>query len=222
MVMAVAPTQAGQFRLRMLQESSDIHGHLGLVDNPPPIWLHPVEGANALRFGAPPSPHFEGPQLYGRVVQILSCAAADRPSDVSTTVSNRNELNVAIPSVGTPLEGQPGSRAAQPQMKRIIRRHPLLTPAVVSLLQPLRSVVLSKALQASLDVAELGVDVEEDPEERTGQVVLRVYIRASAVQTLAFWDSLEIEMGRWLEHLNDRDRRTLLEDIGLRFHWITR
>lgn len=221
MVMAVAPTQAGRFRLRMLQESSDVHARLGLADAPAPKRVQAAQAADVLSLGAPLSPGLEGQAGFGRMVQSLGVTEANPLSNVSANVSNWSELTVAIPSVGTPLEGQPASQAAQPQMKRIIRRHPLLTPAVASLLQPLRSVVLSKALQASLYVAELSVDVEEDPEERTGQVVLRVYVRASAVQTLAFWDSLEIEMGRWLEHLSDPDRRTLLEHIGLRFHWIT-
>lgn len=219
MVMAVGPSQASQFRLRMPQESSDVHARLGLADTTAPNWALATQAADVLSLGAPLSPGLEGQAGFGCMVQSLGVAETHPPSSVSAIVSNWSELTVAIPSVGTPLEGQPASRAAQPQMKRVIRRHPLLTPTVDRLLQPLRSVVLSKALQTGLDVAEMAVDVEEDPEERTGQAVLRVYVRASAVQTFAFWDSLEIEMGQWLERLNDRDRRTLLENIGLRFHW---
>jgi hypothetical protein len=222
MVMEVTFKPASRFGLRTLDESSDVHDHLGLGDNSPSIWPHHAGAPNVFHLGVPLSPLFEGAEAYGRFVRSPSFTETHRPSGVSMTVSNWNELSVAIPSEERLLEPQAVLQAALPQVEWIIRRHPLLTPAVVSLLQPLRSVVLSKALQAGLDVARLGVDVEEDPEEKAGQAVFRVYVRASAVQTLAFWDSLDIEMGRWLERLTHRDRRTLLENVGLRFHWTAR
>lgn len=101
----------------------------------------------------------------------------------------------------------------------LVKTHPKLTTTVRSLLPILSSIILSKALRSGLKLSGMYVDIESDPEEGTSQVVLRVYTQASAVQTLAFWDSLDIEIARWIEHLSARERKVIVEEIGLRFHW---
>jgi len=113
------------------------------------------------------------------------------------------------------------ARPAQgvPQLKSLTRRHHLLTEETLDLIRRFWAIVLSKASFSELEIQSGGVDVEEDPEERTSQVVLRVYVNASPSQTLAFWDSLDIELSRWFEHLDDRSRQSAMQNIGLRFHW---
>lgn len=111
--------------------------------------------------------------------------------------------------------------SASPRMAPLVDApaHPLLTVNVRNLAQTFWAVVHSKALQAGFPVSRALLDVEQDPEEGTGQAVIRVYTQASAVQALAFWDSLAIEIDRWTQRLGGEQRRTLLERIGLRFHW---
>lgn len=97
-------------------------------------------------------------------------------------------------------------------------RH-LRTARINRLLRSLRAIIVSKASQSGLAIYRPVIDVEADPEEGTSQIVLRVYADASPAQTLAFWDSLDIEMDRWLTRLDHNDVQAMLQDIGLRFHW---
>lgn len=97
-------------------------------------------------------------------------------------------------------------------------RH-LRTARINRLLPSLRAIIVSKALQSGLPIFRPVVDVEADPEEGTSQLVMRVYVDASPAQTLAFWDSLDIELDRWLKRLDHNDGQAVLKDIGLRFHW---
>lgn len=99
------------------------------------------------------------------------------------------------------------------------RQHAALTDKRRRLLEHLWSIVLSKALQGRLEISEGIVDVEEDPDEENVQPVLRIYTAATAVQTLAFWDSLAIELDRWLAQLGPSDRGIVASEIGVRFHW---
>ena len=83
----------------------------------------------------------------------------------------------------------------------------------------LRAIVLSKALQMDFPVDDIAVDIESDPDEGTREVVLRVYSPSTAVQALAFWDSLGKEMDSWLTQLRGPAKRSALANVGLRFHW---
>ena len=125
-------------------------------------------------------------------------------------------------SVRTLTENPPdeGATPNYPRVRQYGKQHHLITQSAKRLLRSLRSIVLSKALKSGLNVDRLTVDIESDPEELTSLIAFRVYIDASAAQAMAFWDSLDIELGRWLAHLGTRDRRTMMERIGLRFHWV--
>ncbi|MCH8063449.1 MAG: hypothetical protein IH861_13220 [Chloroflexi bacterium] len=111
-------------------------------------------------------------------------------------------------------------RLAAPDIKWLVGHHHLLTVQVRKLLSGFLGIVVSKALRSNLPVSKIVVDAEEDPEEKTGQVVLRVYVQASPVQALAFWDSLDIEMNNWLDRLDSADRSSVFDDVGLRFYWL--
>ncbi len=111
------------------------------------------------------------------------------------------------------------STIAAPEVKWLVRNHHLLTVQVRKILSGFYGIVVSKAMQSNLPISSIVVDAEEDPEERTGQVVLRVYVQASPVQALAFWDSLDIEMNSWLDRLDSTDRNTVIDEVGLRFYW---
>ena len=106
-----------------------------------------------------------------------------------------------------------------PPPKWLGRYRHLRTARVRKLLESLPAIILSKAFQSGLAVYRPVIDVEADPEEGTSQIVVRVYVDASPAQTMAFWDSLDIELGRWLTRLDENDSRTVLQDIGIRFHW---
>ena len=145
-----------------------------------------------------PNTRLEDLQNSGQFPQTISIA-----SEVETKSFKRRE---------------PGSRV-EPQIRWLVRHHHLLTVQVRKLLSGFLAIVVSKALQSNLPVSKILVDADEDPEERTGQVVLRIYVQASPVQALAFWDSLDIEMNNWLDRLNLADRNTVIDDVGLRFYW---
>jgi hypothetical protein len=118
----------------------------------------------------------------------------------------------------TPQGGDPLSGTHQ--LSRVIKNHHLLNKSNLSLVERLWSIILSKSLQFGPRVRQGIIDVEEDPEERTNQVVLRVHLEASPAQTMAFWDSLDIELDRWLEHLKPQEQKSVINGIGLRFHWL--
>lgn len=84
------------------------------------------------------------------------------------------------------------------------------------------AIVLSKALQTQFPVTRACVDLEEDREEGTKGVVLRVYTDASSVQTFAFWDGLVTDLNAWSLRLSHHERQLLLGSVGLRFHWRSR
>ncbi|HEU0022617.1 MAG TPA: hypothetical protein VFR55_13235 [Dehalococcoidia bacterium] len=98
-------------------------------------------------------------------------------------------------------------------------RHYAIREDIRELLPIFWSIVLSKALQSGMVVTRGTIDVEGDPEERTAQPVLRIYVDATPAQTMAFWDSLGIELDRWLERLDSHRRSIAMNDVGLRFHW---
>ncbi len=107
-----------------------------------------------------------------------------------------------------------------PRLLPLSKHHHRLTFEVARLVEPFWTIVLSKALQQGFPIPQSGkVDVEEDPEEGAGQVVIRVYTSASPVQTFAFWDSLSTDISRWVRTLTPKERETVLKDIALRFHW---
>lgn len=103
-------------------------------------------------------------------------------------------------------------------LRKLTKHHHLFTDRTMNLVTILWHIVLSQALQAGLTVSGY-IDAEEDSEEQASQVVLRVYVEASAVQTLAFWDGLDDDLGRWLDRLPPTNRDVAMHKIGLRLHW---
>ena len=110
-------------------------------------------------------------------------------------------------------------RSLPVRTQQLVPNHHLLTNNNRRLLRILQSIVLSKAIKSSLDIERFSIDVETDPEEGASRIALRVYTGNTGAQTLAFWDSLEIELGSWFGRLRTVDRRAVVDTIGLRFHW---
>lgn len=165
-------------------------------------------------------------------IVTLSVGEQRRPEPVvffyekqrSVEQSNSSQLILSIDS-GMGLMASPQDRRVTPRydrrnwaMRRLVGNHPSLTDRILRLTTIFWTIVLSKALQSGLAV-EGAIDVEENVEETSSRVVLRVYVDASAEQALAFWDGLAVDMDRWLEHLDSVDQRMVMKDIGLRVHW---
>lgn len=156
----------------------------------------------------------------------LHIAEMQPPSLVSAEVSGvHRQLTITFPQNQTGQSLPEATGLSQPQEARVInplrksiKHHHLFTDRTMPLVNILWNIVLSQALQTGLRVSGM-VDVEEDAEESTNQVVLRVYVQASAVQTLAFWDGLDNDVGRWLDHLDTTRREIVTDKIGLRLHW---
>jgi hypothetical protein len=106
------------------------------------------------------------------------------------------------------------------RLRALVRaNHPALSGLIKPLADRLWTVVLTKTLQSGVGARGV-LDVESSHEELdSGRPVLRVYLDASAPQALAFWDGLESELDRWLEHLNDKERDIALGTLALRVHW---
>lgn len=126
--------------------------------------------------------------------------------------------NLGLDPIQMDLE-RPRVEAPIPSLKHPLRPSPHLTQNVLKLSKVLWAIVVSKALQSGFPISRGVLDVESDPEEGTARPVLRVYTMASAVQAIAFWDSLSIELDKWLLNQRFSDRRVVMQDLGLRFHW---
>ena len=121
------------------------------------------------------------------------------------------------------LEGEQSAKTKQrtstPPVERLVQNHHFLTPLNTNLLRRLYGIVTSKANKGAFEITRFAVDIEDDPDEETTVIAFRAYANATATQTFAFWDSLEIELGNWFETLKPLERRAIREKIGLRFHW---
>ena len=95
---------------------------------------------------------------------------------------------------------------------------PAITNRLKDLINIFWCVVLSKALQSGLHPTG-AIDVENDEEDDTSQVVLRVFLDVSPSQAIAFWDGLAVDLDRWFASLDETNRSTVQRDIGLRIHW---
>ena len=82
------------------------------------------------------------------------------------------------------------------------------------------SIILSLASQSKMTIGRAELDVEHDPEEDTDTLVMRIHCQATPAQTLAFWDSLSVRLDDWFTRLPERDVMVIINDIGLRFHWM--
>ena len=135
--------------------------------------------------------------------------------ETSTDVGARAEPGASdrAPSVETDL------RLSRPRVEPFAANHHLLNPLNTDLLKRLFAIVTSKANRSTFPISRYAVDIESDPDDETSVIALRVYTSASAAQTIAFWDSLEIELGNWLGNLTTIERRAIQNTIGLRFHW---
>ena len=154
-----------------------------------------------------------------------------QPVEARPTVMISGPANLQRPGIVLPWAGEPTASIilaeySQPspgrqrnwELDSLVRNHPALTDTIRRIIKLLWTSVLSKALQSNL-VADGAVDVEEFKEEEGSQVVLRVYLEASASQALAFWDGLEVDLDRLMNHLDKRSKQVLVSDIGLRIHW---
>lgn len=83
----------------------------------------------------------------------------------------------------------------------------------------LRAIVLSKSAQAQVPIERIRLDLEHDEEENSDQLVLVMHTSVTGVQALAFWNSLDVELDRWLMSIPERDRDMVTNRVGLRFAW---
>lgn len=106
-----------------------------------------------------------------------------------------------------------------PELEGISMHSSALTSKARDLLHTFWAIVASKALQGSFTVKKATIGIFRDPTEDRQQVVLRLFVEASATQVVAFWDSLESDIKEWLAELHESDRLTFLKDISMRIHW---
>jgi len=99
------------------------------------------------------------------------------------------------------------------------RNHSSFTSRVRDMAIRLHAVVASRALQTGISILASQLDFEQDPDEETVTPILRVMLDASPAQALAFWDSLDTDLDRWLQHLDPPGRTVLETVLGLRIHW---
>ena len=177
------------------------------------------------RLTAPATEFAESPNLvienvpYGVTSPVIATADAIARawSSVRGSLTATGEAGVAdvaeIPATRAPLR-------ASIALETPRTAHPRLTVQVRQIVELFWHIIASKAVQSGFDrtIEQARVDVE-DPSEDDSQVVIRVYSSASAVQVLAFWDSLAIEIDQWYERLGPRERELLTKRVGARFHW---
>jgi len=106
-----------------------------------------------------------------------------------------------------------------PKLEGFTRADPVLTDRVRRLIRVLWAIVVSRALQVGFPLVRTTVSVFEDPTEQARKPVLRLFCKATAVQAIAFWDSLEPDLQGWLATLSEADRTTFITKISLRVHW---
>ncbi|MBE9501118.1 MAG: hypothetical protein KAX23_03730 [Dehalococcoidia bacterium] len=106
-----------------------------------------------------------------------------------------------------------------PELGGLTKADPILTNRVRRLLTVLWAIVVSRALQVGFPLVMTTVSTFEDPTEQERKAVLRLTCNASAVQAIAFWDSLEPDLQDWLATLSEADRATFITKLSLRVHW---
>lgn len=164
-------------------------------------------------------------QLFSQLdLGATSAHAKDLPAGFALTFRQTRTVLSSGDREASPLEGDMDSRPLRefPPLLGLAAHDPAITDQVRSVLTRLWSVTASKALSTGFPLTRCVVDIESDPEELTRTPVLRFYCQATAVQTFAFWDSLDLEMTRWLRDLDRTERDAVLTSAGLRFHWLER
>jgi len=106
-----------------------------------------------------------------------------------------------------------------PELGGLTKADPILTDRVRRLVKVLWAIVVSRALQVGFPLVRTTVSIFEDPTEQERKAVLRLICNASAVQAIAFWDSLEPDLQDWLATLSETDRQTFITKLSLRVHW---
>ncbi|MBI4329863.1 MAG: hypothetical protein HY673_01115 [Chloroflexi bacterium] len=117
---------------------------------------------------------------------------------------------------------EPGERSEFPRIPPLegLETHdPVLTSTVREMIQKLWAIVVSRALQTGFPVERTIVSVFRDPEENKARALLRLFVRANAAQSIAFWDSLEKDFQDWLRTVDEHRRATFLRNISLRVYW---
>lgn len=95
----------------------------------------------------------------------------------------------------------------------------VLTAPVKRLAPIMHAIIASKASRTGLRINQPYFDVDRDDEENTRQLVVIFPVIANGAQALAFWNSLDYEMDRWLAQLTLQDRDIVTTRLGLRFVW---
>ncbi len=106
-----------------------------------------------------------------------------------------------------------------PKLEGLTKADPVLTDRVRRLVKVLWTIVVSRALQVGFPLVRTTVSTFEDPTEQECKAVLRLTCNASALQAIAFWDSLEPDLQDWLAKLSEADRATFITKLSLRVHW---
>ena len=130
------------------------------------------------------------------------------------------ELDALMSGRGATNDLPIGRRPVRSQIaERDLEARALLTTAVRRLAPILHAIIASKASRAGLKIREAYFDVDRDDEEDSRQLTMIVRVDANAAQALAFWNSLDYELDRWLAQLSKGEQEVLTNRLGLRFVW---
>lgn len=114
---------------------------------------------------------------------------------------------------------EPEAEGTVPKLEGCNIVDPAITELVRKLVETYWAIVVSRALQSRFPLTKTSIAVVEDPEEKERIVTLRVLCKSTALQALAFWDSLEPDIERWLETLSEYEQSTVNSRLALRIHW---
>ncbi len=95
----------------------------------------------------------------------------------------------------------------------------LVTSSIRRLASIIHAIVASKAARTRLPISDVYFDVDTDFDEGTKGLVLVFQVHAGIAQALAFWNSLDYELNRWVPKLSIVDQEIVTNRIALRFVW---
>jgi len=105
-----------------------------------------------------------------------------------------------------------------PALENINMSNPVLTSRIRYLVRNFWCIVTSKAMQAQFPINKTAVSIVSYPDEEE-KVVIKLFTEANAPQAMGFWESLDSEVGEWIDGMNEIDRLRFLKTISLRIHW---
>jgi hypothetical protein len=106
-----------------------------------------------------------------------------------------------------------------PVLEGLDINNPVLTDKIRILLNKFWAIVLSQALQSDFPINKAFVEVFRDPNEDRKKVSIKMFVEATAGQSVAFWEGLEDDIQELVKTLDSHNKLLFLRDISLRIHW---